>query len=73
MYSLLKKIKGSIQALNKPCLPACLPACPGGGSYRILEQNWDGGNADGRVVHEATINLSYMTYGEYWIYEPVAK
>jgi hypothetical protein len=43
------------------------------GSYRILEQNWDGGKLDGRLVRESTINLHNMTNGTYWIYQPVAR
>src|SRR4029077_17842208 len=41
------------------------------GSYQILEQNWDGGKTDGRVVAEHNINLNNMTYGHYWIYYPL--
>ena len=52
---------------------AIIEAVLGGGSYRVLEQNWDGGKPDGRVVRETTINLASMTQGHYWIYQPVAK
>jgi hypothetical protein len=52
---------------------AIIEAVLGGGNYRILEQNWDGGNPDGRVVRETTIDLANMTQGHYWIYQPVPK
>jgi hypothetical protein len=51
---------------------AIIEAVLGGGRYRILEQNWDNNNPDGRVVRETTINLWDMTQGHYWIYQPVA-
>jgi hypothetical protein len=52
---------------------AIIEAVNADGSYRILEQNWDNGKPDGRVVRESTINFNYLTYGHYWIYQPVAK
>jgi hypothetical protein len=52
---------------------AIIESVLGGGSYRVLEQNWDNGNPDGRVVREATINLGNITEGHYWIYQPAAR